>query len=157
MPEPRWEPVELDLEISATAWDQAVAEVERWNAARFRGAAWVDLSDEEALLALAHYGFKPLVRGLWKQGTGGSTKMAIHLSPRRVSQPSKISVEVLVGELLVKEERIALTISDRSASTILFGLAEKVPASLERAAREPLERARLLASEALRRAGLVDP
>lgn len=147
----RWEPVVLELEVSASAWDEAVAEVERWNCARFKGEPWVTLSADEAVEALAHYGFAPLVRGLLKQGAP-ALSMSLHLAPRRADSPPS----PVASSARVREERVALTISDRENGSVLFAISGSVPRALERAAKEPLDRARAAARMALVSAGVTE-
>lgn len=149
----RWEPVVLELEVSAVAWDEAVAEVERWNRQRFKGEPWVTLTADEAVEALAHYGFRPLVRGLLKEGAP-ALSMAVHLAPRRADGGGISSA--VSGVAKVREERVALTISDRGTGSVRFAISGEVPHALERAAREPLSRARAAARSALVAAGVTE-
>jgi hypothetical protein len=147
-----WEPVILELEVSADAWDGAVREVEEWNRRSFgEGAAWVPLTSDEAVEALAHYGFLPLVRGLLREGSP-HLSMALHLSPRRVGGKSGRGLEEVVS---VKEERVALTISDRTTQGVLFAVSGQVPRALEKAARQPLALARAASARALTLAGVT--
>lgn len=114
MTAPTWEPLDLDLEIPEAVWSQILRDVEEWNQRTFPGKdPWVSLTPEEAVGALDHFGFRPLVR--------------------------------------VREERMAITISDPERGEVLFALTDHLPEHVHRVAGEVLEITRVLAKEAVNR------
>lgn len=151
-----WEPIDLELEVPGIAWDSFISEIESWNLATFKGAGiWVDLTDDEAPEALAHFGFCPLVRGIL---SGDGATMAFHLASRRVDEkPGSVRLEgssISLSDLLsstvrVREERMAVTIS--RGGEVRFALCGGLPIPVMRIAQAALTKAREAAEISVRR------
>lgn len=144
-----WTPVDLEMEVPPEAWARFLNEIQVWNVTRFgqRKPIWIDLTEDEASEALAHFGFRPLVRCIFQ----GEQTMSFHLATRRIVE--KDQGDSFLRDLInvrVREEQMAVTIS--SPTGVRFALCGGLPGPVLRVAQDALSTAREAANRTIRRA-----
>lgn len=144
-----WTPLDLEMEIPAHVWDDFILQIERWNRQTFggKGDIWVNLTDDKAPEALAHFGFRPLVRRVLDP-RDQRRAMSFHLRPRKVE--SAQSLASILDAAKIKGERWAVTISEPKG-VVLFALCHELPRPLLRLAQETLASVRSEADSQVRR------
>lgn len=142
-----WEPVDLEMEVPEDVWDRFLTDIQVWNAITFgqKKPVWIDLTEDEAPEALAHYNFRPLVRRILHPS--GEQTLTFHLATRRVVNRSDSFLQNLL-EVRVREERMAATISGPTG--VRFALCGELPGPVLRIAQATLSRARDSANSAIR-------
>lgn len=141
-----WIPLDLEMEVPPQIWAGWLADISEWNRLTFGSQdPWVDLTQAETVDALEHFGLRPLVRGLRREGAGPTEIMSFHWSPLR-QEASGLGSNV-------RPEILAITISD--GQIVRFALAQTLPEQVLRIAKSTIEVVHMQTNRDLARSGIV--
>lgn len=151
-----WPPERLDVgvELPAAVWARWVREIEAWNHITFgSGAAWINLTADEAMEALRHFKLSPLVTGLTAEGRAG--RLTVHYAAASAVKPDQLARST-PGTSKINPERFVIT--STQGDQVRFAMMPGLPSELKRIAEPYLNPARASAEQSLRaaRAAVTD-